>query len=432
MAGRFGSVMTAMVTPFARGSRRSTWTAPSGSPQWLVDNGSDAIVVAGSTGEAPTLTHREKSELFRAVGETVRGRAKLICGTGTYSTAETLELTQAAEDAGADGLLVVTPYYNKPPQRGLLAHFESVAGATDLPIIAYNIPGRTATRIEHDTLLRLAEIPNIVAVKDSTGDFQGISKLIAEAPDGFEVYSRRRLGDLRLRVPGCRRRRERREPPGRSTDPSDGRPGRDRRHAAAAQDPRGALAAVQRAVRDVEPHPAEGRPGDGRAGPRASRACRSCRRPRRSASGFAKRWRMPALLCVGRCRIVFLGGVGEVGRNMACLELGDRILIVDVGLSFPSADMPGIDLVLPDLEYLRERAGDVEAIVLTHGHEDHVGALPYLLKELGRLPVFATAFTLELLKGKLEEHEVTDLAEELWRSRATGPAPARSRCGSST
>jgi 4-hydroxy-tetrahydrodipicolinate synthase len=123
------------------------------------------------------------------VGDAIRGRGKLICGVGTYSTAETLELTQAAEDAEADGLLVVTPYYNKPPQRGLVAHFERVADATELPIIAYNIPGRTATRIEHATMLQLSEKPNIVAVKDSTGDFQGISRLIAEAPDGFEVYS---------------------------------------------------------------------------------------------------------------------------------------------------------------------------------------------------------------------------------------------------
>jgi 4-hydroxy-tetrahydrodipicolinate synthase len=113
----------------------------------------------------------------------------MLCGTGTYSTAETLELTQAAEDAGAEGILVVTPYYNKPPQRGLIAHFERVADATDLPIMAYNIPSRTATRIEHDTLMRLAERPNIVAVKDSTGDFQGLTRLIAEAPDRFEVYS---------------------------------------------------------------------------------------------------------------------------------------------------------------------------------------------------------------------------------------------------
>jgi 4-hydroxy-tetrahydrodipicolinate synthase len=188
MAGRFGSVVTAMVTPFredhAVDLRRAQELA-----SWLVDNGSDAIVVAGSTGESPTLTFKEKSELFRAVGDAIRGRGKLLCGTGTYSTAETLELTQAAEDANADGLLVVTPYYNKPPQRGLVAHFERIAEATELPIILYNIPGRTATRIEHDTLIRLAGEPNIVAVKDSTGDFQAISRLIAEAPDGFEVYS---------------------------------------------------------------------------------------------------------------------------------------------------------------------------------------------------------------------------------------------------
>ncbi|MEX0983599.1 MAG: ribonuclease J [Actinomycetota bacterium] len=113
-------------------------------------------------------------------------------------------------------------------------------------------------------------------------------------------------------------------------------------------------------------------------------------------------------------RIVFLGGIGEVGRNMACFELEGRILIMDVGLSFPSAEMPGIDLVLPDMEYVRGRADDVEAVVLTHGHEDHVGALPYLLKDLGRpVPVIGTAFTLELLKGKLEEHGVTDLADTM-------------------
>jgi len=111
-------------------------------------------------------------------------------------------------------------------------------------------------------------------------------------------------------------------------------------------------------------------------------------------------------------RLVFLGGIGEVGRNMAALELDGRLLILDVGLSFPSADMPGIDLVLPDMEFVRDRADDVEAVVLTHGHEDHVGALPYLLRDLDRrVPVYGTAFTLALLAGKLEEHEVTDLAE---------------------
>jgi 4-hydroxy-tetrahydrodipicolinate synthase len=188
VGGRFGSLMTAMVTPF-REDHAIDLDGAQELASWLVGHGSDAIVVAGSTGESPTLTHNEKAELFRVVGEAIRGRAKLICGTGTYSTAETLEMTQAAEDAGADGLLVVTPYYNKPPQRGLIAHFERIADATELPIIAYNIPGRTATRIEHETLMRLAAKPNIVAVKDSTGDFQGISRLVSEAPDGFEVYS---------------------------------------------------------------------------------------------------------------------------------------------------------------------------------------------------------------------------------------------------
>jgi 4-hydroxy-tetrahydrodipicolinate synthase len=189
MTGRFGSLITAMVTPFREEDHALDVDGAQRLASHLLDTGSDAIVVAGSTGESPTLSYKEKAELFRSVGEVVRGRGKLICGTGTYSTAETLELTQAAEDAGADGLLVVTPYYNKPPQRGLIAHYERVADATELPIIVYNIPGRTATRIEHDTLLELAKRPNIVAVKDSTGDFQGVSRLMAEAPPDFEVYS---------------------------------------------------------------------------------------------------------------------------------------------------------------------------------------------------------------------------------------------------
>jgi 4-hydroxy-tetrahydrodipicolinate synthase len=188
MAGRFGSVVTAMVTPF-RSDHAVDLDGAQELAAWLTDNGSDSVFVVGSTGESPTLSHTEKSELFRVVGEAIRGRGKLICGTGTYSTAETLELTAAAEKAGADGIVVVTPYYNKPPQRGLVAHFHEIADATELPIIAYNIPSRTGTRIEHDTMLRIAEKANVVAVKDSTGDFKAISKLISEAPEGFEVYS---------------------------------------------------------------------------------------------------------------------------------------------------------------------------------------------------------------------------------------------------
>ncbi|HEU4526537.1 MAG TPA: 4-hydroxy-tetrahydrodipicolinate synthase [Actinomycetota bacterium] len=188
MAGRFGAVVTAMVTPFREDHSLDLDRAQELAVH-LLEHGSDALVVAGSTGEAPTLTHKEKVELFRAVIEAARGRGKVLCGTGTYSTAETVELSREAEDAGADGLLLVTPYYNKPPQRGLLEHFTLVAGAVSVPIVAYNIPGRTGTRIEHETLLSMSTVSNIVGVKDSTGDFQAISRLIGEAPADFEVYS---------------------------------------------------------------------------------------------------------------------------------------------------------------------------------------------------------------------------------------------------
>jgi 4-hydroxy-tetrahydrodipicolinate synthase len=188
MAGRFGAVITAMVTPF-REDHSLDLDAARGLAAHLFEHGSESLVVAGSTGESPTLTHREKLELFRAIVDVARGKGKVICGTGTYDTAETIELSREAEELGADGLLLVTPYYNKPPQRGLLEHFRRVAGAVGLPVVAYNIPGRTGTRIEHDTLLKMAEIPNIVGVKDSTGDFQAISRLVSEAPPAFEVYS---------------------------------------------------------------------------------------------------------------------------------------------------------------------------------------------------------------------------------------------------
>ncbi len=188
MAGRFGAVVTAMVTPF-RDDHSLDLDRACELATHLLDSGSDALVVAGSTGESPTLSHREKLDLFRAVIGAVDGRGKVVCGTGTYNTAETVELSREAEEAGADGLLLVTPYYNKPPQRGLFEHFSLVADAVAIPIVAYNIPGRTGTRIEHDTLLRMAEVPNIMGVKDSTGDFQAISRLISEAPPDFEVYS---------------------------------------------------------------------------------------------------------------------------------------------------------------------------------------------------------------------------------------------------
>jgi 4-hydroxy-tetrahydrodipicolinate synthase len=188
MGGRFGSVITAMVTPF-RDDYSLDLEGAQELTRFLLDNGSDGLVVAGSTGESPTLTHDEKRALFRAVVEAAEGKGKVICGTGTYSTDDSIELTRMAQDAGADAALVVTPYYNRPPQRGLIAHFTKVANSTDLPLMLYNIPSRTATLIEFDTLLRLAEVENIVAVKDATADFQTASRLIREAGPDFELYS---------------------------------------------------------------------------------------------------------------------------------------------------------------------------------------------------------------------------------------------------
>ncbi|MFN2544043.1 MAG: 4-hydroxy-tetrahydrodipicolinate synthase [Actinomycetota bacterium] len=187
MSGTYGRVLTAMVTPF-----RDDYSLDLDGAQQLADHllehGTDTIVVAGSTGEAPTLTHDEKGDLFRAVVDAARGKGKVVAGTGTYATAETVELTRLAQAAGCDAALVVAPYYNKPPQRGLVAHFTQVAEATDLPILLYNIPSRTGIRIEHETLLQLASLSNVVGVKDSTGDFDGLARLLREAPSSFEVY----------------------------------------------------------------------------------------------------------------------------------------------------------------------------------------------------------------------------------------------------
>lgn len=188
MAGQFGSVVTAMVTPF-RDDYSLDLDGAQELTRYLLDSGSEAVFVAGSTGESPTLKRPEKRDLYRAIIEAAQGRGKVIAGTGTYDTEETIELTREAEEAGVDGVVVVTPYYNRPPQRGLIAHFTKVADSTSLPVLLYNIPSRTATLIEADTLLRLAEVENIIGVKDSTSDFQTLSRIISEAPAGFEVYS---------------------------------------------------------------------------------------------------------------------------------------------------------------------------------------------------------------------------------------------------
>jgi 4-hydroxy-tetrahydrodipicolinate synthase len=188
MAGRFGSLITAMVTPFHEDGSLDLDGAQA-LTKHLLDTGTDTVFVTGSTGESPTLTDREKLDLWRAAVEAAEGRGRVLAGTGTYDTAESVRLTQEAEGAGVDGVVLVTPYYSKPPQRGLLEHFRTVAKATGLPVMLYNIPGRTACAIEVATLLELAEVDNIVGVKDSTGDLKEVARIITETPSDFDVYS---------------------------------------------------------------------------------------------------------------------------------------------------------------------------------------------------------------------------------------------------
>jgi len=195
MSGRFGSVLTAMVTPFDAEGRVDVDTTVR-LAKWLVERGNDGLVVTGTTGESPVLTDDEKIEQWRAVAEAVT--QPVIAGAGTYDTAHSIELTKAAESAGVAAILAVCPYYNRPSQAGIEAHFRAIAGATSLPVMLYDIPGRSGRKVASSTLLRLArEVPNIVAVKDAAGDAVASAQLLAEAPEGFELYS----GDDAMTLP---------------------------------------------------------------------------------------------------------------------------------------------------------------------------------------------------------------------------------------
>jgi 4-hydroxy-tetrahydrodipicolinate synthase len=186
---RFGRVLTAMATPFDADGALDLDGAQRLAVH-LVEHGSDGLVVCGTTGESPTLAHAETLDVIRAVVEAVGERATILAGTGKNDTAATVALTREASALGIDGILSVTGYYNKPNQRGLEAHFRAVAASTDLPLMLYNIPSRTANEIAPATLLRLAEqVGNIVAVKDAVSDFAKSSWLAARKPDDFDIYS---------------------------------------------------------------------------------------------------------------------------------------------------------------------------------------------------------------------------------------------------
>jgi 4-hydroxy-tetrahydrodipicolinate synthase len=197
---RFGEVITAMVTPFSNDGSLDAGAAR-GLASRLVEQGSDGLVLAGTTGEAPTLSHSEKLQLIETVVDAVGDRAAIIAGTGTYDTAETVGLTEEVGGMGVDACLVVTPYYSKPPQNGLLAHFRTVADASAVPVIVYDIPGRTGRRIERTTMVELAAHDNIVGVKDAVGDAGETAKVRADLDRAgchdFEILS----GDDPLLLP---------------------------------------------------------------------------------------------------------------------------------------------------------------------------------------------------------------------------------------
>ncbi|HEX5267909.1 MAG TPA: 4-hydroxy-tetrahydrodipicolinate synthase [Acidimicrobiales bacterium] len=199
---RFGSVLTAMVTPFDDDGNLDLDGAVA-LARWLADHGSDGLVIAGSTGEATALSDDEKRDMWRAVADAVT--IPVVAGSGTADTRHSVELTQAAEAAGVAGILAVTPYYSRPPQAGIEAHFRAVAAATRLPVLVYDIPIRAGRKLGHDLLVRLAhEVRNVVGVKDASGDPAATARLVADVPEDFDVISGEDVLTLALLAVGAR------------------------------------------------------------------------------------------------------------------------------------------------------------------------------------------------------------------------------------
>jgi len=188
MMTELGRLLTAMVTPFDK-EGRVDYEQMKRLSLALLDSGSDGLVVSGTTGERPTLTDEEQLKLFAAVKEAVAGRGTVMAGTGSNCTREGVEMTREAERVGVDAILLVVPYYNKPTQEGLFAHFKTIAQATTLPCILYNVPSRTVTNLAPDTVIRLSQIDNIVGIKEASGDLDQIAKIIDGTGKDFIVYS---------------------------------------------------------------------------------------------------------------------------------------------------------------------------------------------------------------------------------------------------
>jgi len=193
----FGRLITAMVTPFDEQLQVDYKQFARIIDYLITEQRNDALVVTGTTGESPTLTDEEKVRLFELAAKHADGRCKIIAGTGSNDTAHSIHLTREAEKAGADGILLVAPYYNRPSQEGLYQHFKAIAESTRLPVMLYNIPSRTGIQLSVDLTVRLSEVPNIVATKEAHNDFDHISQILAKARPGFQVYS----GDDSLTLP---------------------------------------------------------------------------------------------------------------------------------------------------------------------------------------------------------------------------------------
>ncbi|HHV07919.1 MAG TPA: 4-hydroxy-tetrahydrodipicolinate synthase [Firmicutes bacterium] len=197
MTAELGTVITAMATPFTDDLKLDLERMVELTNR-LIDMGSDGLLVTGTTGESPTLENEEKVALWKTVLKAARGRVPVMLGTGTYNTEQSIALTKMAEEVGGDAILLVTPYYNKPPQNALYEHFKAVATSTTLPVMIYNVPGRTGRNIDPDTVIRLAnDVPNIVALKEAGGNIDQVSEICRRVPSDFSVYS----GDDSLTLP---------------------------------------------------------------------------------------------------------------------------------------------------------------------------------------------------------------------------------------
>lgn len=191
-----GNIATAMITPF-REDGSISFEMLSDVIEHLIANGTDCIVVCGTTGESPTLSHDEKVAIFDFTVKTVNNRATIIAGTGSNHTQASIDLTKDAEAAGVDGIMLVAPYYNKPSQRGMYEHFAAIANSTKLPVMLYNIPGRSVVNIQTQTIIQLSKIPNIQVVKEASGSLDQMTEIISNTPKNFQVYS----GDDGLTLP---------------------------------------------------------------------------------------------------------------------------------------------------------------------------------------------------------------------------------------